>query len=387
MKKIYYFLAFIAVATAFSACNPLDKTYKQLGDLPAPTGNPQSFNLTLAASDYALLPATNYAQKSLNFKVKDDAAASIPTILASKYPNYANKSSANVTYALPSGNVKVADSLFTNVAYTVTNADYYTVLAPTAKYLEFTTAQAEQFLSQKYAPVKANQLSLLTYLYFESGITPAAVTTTDTYIYINGAWVKGYTLTPAQYASVGFPYNDFAKADVPNLPKYFNAILKADIGLTAKATVNQVVYVSFKYYDGSNFQRVMAFTFNGTDWVTSAPSASLSFVKTNGAWAADNTVTYSLVTADYTTIANLPNASANASAIDNLKQHGNFSISGGTAWADAEINAGIVVILKAKYATAVKDQKFVVTYSAYNGANLSVTKTFQYDGTTFVYKP
>src|ERR1700743_1109444 len=100
MKRLLFnIIGIAAIAIGFSACRPLGKTYKEIGPVPTPTGTPQTFSVTLAASDYTTyLPTGNYAKTTLSFKTKDDAAASIPTILAAKYPNYADKSSATVTY-------------------------------------------------------------------------------------------------------------------------------------------------------------------------------------------------------------------------------------------------------------------------------------------------
>lgn len=383
MKKIYYFLAFIAVASAFGACNPLDKTYKELGPVPAPKATAASVTITLAAADYALLPATNYAKTSFSFKTQDDAKTGIPVILNSKYPTYGEKSSATVTYGSAVPTIQPADSLFKDVAYTLVNPTDYTLI-PGNTFIDFSAAQIITWLGLKYPNAVPNQLAVLTFIYYESGST---ATVTQSFLYLNNVWQKLYTISAAQYTSIGKggTSNDFSSSDAPLLQNYLNAFLKADPAIMATAKFGDIKYVSYKYFvtSANTFQRVMALEFDGTNWVNTSVPATLAFAKTNGTWVADNTVTYSLVAADYTTIANIPNASANAQAIDNLKQHGNFSLSGATAWADAEINAGIVVVLKAKYPTAVKDQKFVITYSAYNGATISVTKTFVYDGTTF----
>jgi len=389
MKRIYYLLAFVAVAAAFSACNPMDNTYKQLGSLPMPAGAAQTFNLTLSASDYGILPTGNYAKTSFNFITQADAKTYIPTILASKYPNYANASSVTVTYAVPNIVVAPADSVIADpgVSYTATTADYTAILGANPKFIELTTAQAITVLNTKYPTPVNNQIVLFTYIFFESGVVSTATTLTDTFLYTNGAWVKCYTISAAQFAYVGNTFGDFSSSDAPLINTYLATILKADAGLTLKAKVGDVKYVSYKYFGSKTNQRIQAMTFDGTNWVPYSLPQSLVFAKTNGVWVADNTVKYTLATADYTTISNLPNASANASAVTNLQQHGNFSISGSTAWADSEINAGIAVVLKSKYPTAVANQKFIVTYSAYNGNTISVTKTFIYNGTTFVYTP
>ncbi|MFD2871653.1 hypothetical protein ACFS5N_04170 [Mucilaginibacter ximonensis] len=391
MKKIHYLLAAAAMVLV-SACNPLDKTYKQIGDLPAPTASAVTASITLTAADYALAPKGSYAVKGLSFKSIDSAKLQIPTILAAKYPTYGNGSSILVTYANAPTTIKLADSVYSNVAYTVVNpTDYVAASSVTGTtFKDYNDAQVLLFLQYKYPNPVANQLSVLTYQYFQSGVTPSSgVTTTDSFIYLNGVWTKIYTVSAAQYASVGHStYNQFVVGDAPaTIVGYINIFLKNDPKIAPTAKYGDVQYVSYNYYTSSTkvtSQRVQAVTFDGTNWVTTAlPTTPLSFVKTNGVWVADNTVTLKLATADYKFIAAIPGVASDA-AMANLNSFGNFNIQGGTtSWTDAQINNGIIALLKSKYPAAAVNQKFVVTYAAYNGSNITVTKTFVYDGTTF----
>ena len=386
MKKIYQLLALAAITASFSACRPLDKTYDELGGVPVPVAPATSSSITLTAADYGLLPSSNYAKTSLSFKTKDDAASSIPTILASKYPTYGEKSAITVTYGVTNPSVKPADSLITNISYTVTTADYATVLGANPRYLELNDAQAKQFLGIKYPSAVANQEVMLTYIYYQSGVTSSAVTVTDTFVYLDGVWVKCYTLSSAEFASVGNSYGDFSASDAALIPAYLNQILKSNLNVSAKAKAGDVKYVSYKYYASKNYQRIQALTYNGTDWIVSPTSASLAFVKTNGVWKADNTVTYTLVAADYTSVANATPPFAGIDPVQNLKDHGNFSQQSGSsfAWTDAQIASAVAYVLKMRFPAAEVNQKFIVTYSTYTGATTNVTKTFQYNGTTFV---
>jgi len=159
--------------------------------------------------------------------------------------------------------------------------------------------------------------------------------------------------------------------------------------LTAK--FGDIKYVNYRYL--TTYQRVLPLTFDGTNWVTTSTPLSLQFVKTNGIWVADNTVTYKLTTADYASINTNPlMANINiATARANVASFGDFNItvplSATTGWVDADINSVITVILGNDFKNAVANQKFIVTYVAYNGVTFNVTKTFVYNGTTFVYTP
>lgn len=391
MKKTYYLLTLLAVAVAFTftACNPMDQKYKELGDLPKPGSSPVT--ITLANADYALLPTGNYAKTSFYFKTEADAKSYVPLILASKYPAASDKAIATVTYAVTPVTIKLADSLFTHLTYTLVNPDdYKLVLGASAKYFDLSPAQILTFLntSPLYASPAPNQLAILTYINFVSGVS---ATVTESFLYLNGAWQNIYMVSPAQYTSVGKggTNNDFASGDAALLPSYFNTFLKADPAVSVTAKAGDVKYVSYKYYGGSagTFQRVLPLTFDGTNWSTNATSATLNFAKTNGTWVADNTVNYTLTTADMKSIGtNQPNV-ASAAAVANLASYGNYNIQGGaTTWTDDQIATSISVFLKTKYTTAVVNQKFVITYAAYNGANIAPVKTFIYDGTTFKFQ-
>lgn len=380
MKKIYYLLTLIAVIAAFSACRPLNKTYKDLDGAPQPV---KTVNYTLVTADYKLLPSTN---KNQYFLSTDEANTNIPTILTQKFAGYPDGSNANITFNI--NTVAQTDSVLADISYTLANpADYTGILGAGAKFIEFTSAQILTWLTTttnpKFANPKPNQLAILTYIYYESGVTASAIPAqTDAFLYLNGVWTKIYLVTPAQFTSIGNGVGDFSSTD-KNIPTLLNAILKLDIGLSLKSVAGDLKYVAYKYYAGKVCERVQPMTFDGTNWT---PTQTLPFGINQGVWSKDNTMHYTLVASDYTYIANLSPAVAHADAITNLVAHGNFSQQSGStqAWSNDEIHAAIVALLKNKYSnTAVVNQNFAVTYSVYTGPTNSVTSVFQYDGTTF----
>jgi len=389
MKKIntllYGMLAFLSIA--FTACDPLHGTKKEL-ELSESTAK-KTIDYTLISTDYKLLATTNPAYSSLSFANADSARKNIPTILNKKFFDYGDGSVGNITYTTGAISVKPADSTFANVSYTVTTADYTASAAVTGTtYKDYTDAQVLLYLTYKYPTSVANQLSLLTYNYYLSGVTPAGTATTDTFLYLNGVWTKLYTVSAAQYTAVGRGnYGNFTSADAASLPAWFNTLLKADAVVASSAKAGDVKYVSFKYYNNGNFQRVMALTFDGTNWVTTATTfKTLTFLKKNNTWIEDNTVYYTLVTADYVTISNGTNGSTAARA--NLNSYKNFNISttGTTTWTDAEITAALIAFLKTKYTSATEGQVFQLTYYAYSGSYSYPVKTFTYTNGTFVIK-
>jgi len=67
----------------------------------------------------------------------------------------------------------------------------------------------------------------------------------------------------------------------------------------------------------------------------------------------------------------------------NLNQYGDFSLSGATAWTQAQINAGIAAVLATRYPTPTANQTVAVTYAIYSGGNTTTTGSFKYSGTTW----
>jgi hypothetical protein len=379
MKKIFYLLAFTALF--FTACQ------KQPVIPDSAVKHTPALALTLLPADYKLLDTTIYASKTNNFISDADAKLYVPQILAAKYPRVDDKSTADVTVAIGTPSITLPDSVFKDVAYTLTNADY--LLLPGNKFTDFTAAQILSWLP--YGPKTKNpvpnQLAILTFNYY-SGTTTVQ---TFSYLYLNGAWQQIYMLSPAQYASVGrSSFNQFTSADDASLTAYINGILKADIVLTATTKTGDVKYVSFNYYSAAKVtsQRVIAFAFDGTNWVTGSTAETLSFERNGGKWLLNSAISYTLVKDDYTYIGTKTTAGSDA-ARANVAQYPDFNISAATDatfWSDTDLNAALSAVLVEKYkATANAGQKYIVTYTIYSfGKTSNTSKTFTYNGTDFV---
>jgi hypothetical protein len=379
MKKIFYLLALFSMA--FTAC--------QKQPVIAPATYTKAMTITLATTDYKLLPSTAYPYKSFNFNSAADANTYIPQILNAKEPQLGNGSTAIVTFTVAPSSIAIPDSTNANTAYTLTAADY--TLLPGNKFTDFSTAQILSWLPYKYLTPVPNQLAVLSYTYFESGATSnSGVPATDAFLYLNGAWQKIYHVSSAQYASVGRGNNNwFIASDISSsatIPSYINTFLKSDPVVTATAKTGDVKYVNYRYL--TTYQKVLALTYNGTNWVTNATQSTLSFLKNNGTWIADPTVYLTLSSADYSYIGTT-NAGTTA-ARANVAQFKDFNISAttdATYWSDSDLNNAFVALLAYKYTSPIKDQVFNVTYAVYKfGVISNVTKVFTYNGTAFVLK-
>ncbi|HTD41041.1 MAG TPA: hypothetical protein VK671_10505 [Mucilaginibacter sp.] len=365
MKKICYLLAFVALA--FTSCQK--QPIIQMGAYT------KAMTFTLAATDYQLLPSTDYPYSSLSFNSVTDANTYVPQILSLKEPQLGNGSSAAVTFTIAPASVKVADSLYSHVSYTVTSADYVAVTGN--NYGDFNASDVLNFLVYKYPHPAANQLAVISYTLY----TGSDNSVVNSFLYLNGAWQKIYQVSPAQYAAVGDgAYNNFSSGEISNLPGYFNAFLKADISIADTARVNDVEYVSYQIYTGSTYQKVLALTYDGNNWGYISTTATLAYLKTGGVWTPNQTIYHTLTSDDIKLIAN--STIGTASQRTNLGKYGDFS-----GWAPADLNSAFILVLTTDYPNPKVNIDYVVTYLLYTGgSDVSTKVTFQYNGTTWVAK-
>lgn len=399
MKKLFYIILPLLVL-ALHGCDPLDDTYNDLGKTPK-TGN---FDITLTENQYKSLkdkPGVNdYVVKDFYFANDEEAGSLIPLILDASYSGFDDGSSIVVNYNSLLFNFKgenKVDTAKSNVKYTVTADDY---TANGFNYKNLTTFNdVVKILEYKYPDAGEYAQVLLTYTQYNSNTNPTATTTTRAYYLLNGVWNETYLVSNEDYASIDRGrYNEILEADIDNAPVYFNTFLKKKATIIPKK--NDVKFVSYLYYyysqnpkDKKNIaeQRIMAMTFNGTDWVpVTEPvveTKSLNFKKTDGVWKPDLTIRYELVEADYTYVAGIEEI-GNAKNRENLEQYGNFShraTGDPTYWSDEEISAAISAVLLKNFPSSEVGQKYDVTYSQYTGSTVDITVTYILDASG-VYK-
>jgi hypothetical protein len=363
MKKIYYLLALLVLA--FTACQKQPNL--------VPTTFVKAMNLTLATADYQLLPSTDYPYTSLSFNSLADANTYIPVILNARDPQLGNGSTANVTFSF-SPIVSPADSAYSDIAYTVTSADY---VALGSSYGDFSASDILNFLAYKYPNPSPNQLAVVTYVLY----TGSDNTVTNSFLYLNGGWLKIYQVTPAEYTEAGEgKYDQFTKSDQPNLPADFNLFLKTDIsaaGLADTVKANDIEYVSYSYYGGGNYQRILALTYNGSSWVTTGGAATRAFLKSGGVWIPDPTVYYTLSAADVKLIA--ASSFGTTSQRTSLGKYGDFS-----GWSASDLDNALILVLTTDFPNPKVKVNYNITYLNYTGgADVPTVVTFQYNGTAW----
>jgi len=371
MKKIYYLLAFAALT--FTACQkePVVGTTRP--------SEVKSLTITLQKSDYAYI--TGYPSSTLTIDDITDAQKYIPEVLNAEYANLDNGSTAAITYTQSALYfVPAADSLYSDVAYTLTASDY--LLLPGNKYTDFSVAQVLEWLPYKYtAPVK-NQLVLITFTPYPSTLTPPPP---YSFLYYNNAWQTIYTVQPAQYAEVGLgKYDQFSSSNDATLPSILGAFLDADITISDTVKTGDIDFVSYNYYgsDGNTYQRVQPLQYNGSKFtVPQTSTATVNFIKQNGTWSYVKplpVVSHTLTSADITLIVN--SSYGTAAERTNLSSYGDFS-----SWAQADLNNAFILVLTTDYPTPVTNTNYEVTYLNYTGGNdVPTIDTFQWNGTKWI---
>ena len=343
----------------FTACDPMEDVYEELDSLEG-SFKKEGLVLKLVDADY---------KTSNKFYASEEAAvAAIPAILQSKFPQLGNGSKVKVTFNLASPTA--ANNVVSGWSkYTVSDEDY---LANGFKYKNFDSPDDMiTFLNAKYPDAADNQLVVLTYQYY-SGTTS---TVTDSFYFVDGAWVNAYHVTPENYDAVGSGrFDNFESKDDALLPDYFNRFL-SDVIYSAKE--GDVQYVSYTYYGGGTNQKITAMVFNGTRWIAAPATqeATIQFGKKNGTWVPDLTKSYTLVAADYTWIASQP-ALGTTDQLKNLGDFGNFYQSWNGSpnyWSNNNIILALGGLLKHKFPNEEVGQKYSVTYAYYASGNKTNT--------------
>lgn len=219
-----------------------------------------------------------------------------------------------------------------------------------------------------------------------------ATTLTNLFTYSNGVWTGQldntvyYTFGTADYTAVS---NDgtlnATPAAVTNLKTNGNFQLNS---LTARWTdvqiANGIINVLKALYPSpATNQKFLVTVKTYSQYASEVFNFTYDGAKFNYNATPDN-AKYQLTGDDYDNISKLTTTGASTSAMTNLQTFGDFSLSGATAWTDAQINIGIATTLKLRYANATANQSIVVTYIGYNGGNRSLTRTFKYDGANWV---
>ena len=377
MKKIYYILAFAALA--FASCQKEPALLTSTHSVPT---TKQALTITLTATDYAKI-SSGYPKSTLSFDDLADANKYIPQILNSEYYTPANGSTAAVTYTQSSLYfVPAADSLYSDLTYTLTHADY--LLLTGNKYADFSAAQMLEWMDEDTSVYKNSvkgQLAIVTFTPYPATLTPPVP---YSYVKVGSKnWQQAYMIQPAQYASVGEgKYDQFSTSNSESsLVTTFNAFLKNDISIVDTVKKGDIEYISFNYYgsDGNTYQRVKPLQYDGSNFVSPYTTiATATFVKENGAWVPLPIITHTLSAADVTLIAN--SSFGTSSQRTDLGKYGDFS-----SWSSADLNSAMTLVLTTDYPNPATNTDYDLIYLNYTGGvDVPTTLAYQWSGTAWV---
>tara|TARA_R110002050_G_scaffold110892_1_gene223519 strand:+ start:2567 stop:3721 length:1155 start_codon:yes stop_codon:yes gene_type:complete len=367
MKNITYLYA-IVVSFLFVGCNPLEDTYSELNlESPSVKGD---VTLTLSDDDYADLDK-NYG----NFNSSDEAKELIPEFLKSKYPALGAGSLAFVTFNIYNPK-DTEDFLY---RYSVTTEDY-DANPDTAQYDNFDDeGQVYDFLNTKYPTPNDGDLVSLTYKFYDG----SAKTLNNGFFYTNGNWEFIQGFTDEEYATMGESYPNFSSEDEAEvkIPIFLEEKFKYETKVAGDLEAIMYKLYATDIYDVDGDGRVddnttvsliSYFIYDGSSWsaYNNEITETIQFANDGSLWVPDNTIKYTLASADYVLISETL-ASKYETPASSAGNYSNFDRRPGNAaeWTDAMLAEAFTVILNQINPSAAEGQKYVVTFDIYNGSN------------------
>ncbi|WP_299777593.1 hypothetical protein [uncultured Formosa sp.] len=361
MKKLIFLL--LAVGAMFTSCDPMEDIYNDLDSVETPIVGSEDY--TLVADDY-----TAMGLSFSSFDTEDQAKELIPGFLSDTYSIWGKGSSVLVTYDLYKSN-----SIKSTTAYTVTEDDYDTL---GFTYGNFDSAgDMTTLLMYKYPDAVRGDLVELTYLYYASGSTTEV---TNSFILLD-AWEMITQFSIEDYNAMEQTYANFSNEDVAefNISVYLKTLFPYAMEDDSVVTMYEL-YVS----GADNEMNLVPYVFDGSSWnaVSSVVSSSLQFGHDGDTWVPDNTIKYTVASADYTYMSSqLISVSGFEGPAESMGNYGNFDRREGNSnyWSLDMIETAMAILLDNNDPSAADDQKYLMTYDIYNGTNttesMSLIKT------------
>lgn len=359
------------------ACDPMKDVYKELDKNP--TAISSDLDFTLEEDDYELSENESAAEYK-SFSSIDDAKEGIPNILNSKYPHLGAPSSALVRYDLYQGSAKYAyddyeDDYVGGVVtdpipvYEVTQDDYDAVLGD-GNYGSFSSIdQLRDFLNYKYPDAWSNTGVILTYMYYAGSTSER----TNTFSRHYEVWYEQRVLSKEEgdydyMGRVGKDYFSNSDEAEEKIPVWINPQFPY-----AKTGDRYLVQYLFRDYDDEDDdgrakekESLVFSEFNGTAWerIGSITEAQLQLGHDGSNWVPDNTIKYTMNSADYTAVSEAY-VDSNSAGSESMENYGNYDL---TLWSDAEVEESIGGILKSNFPGSEEGQKYLVFYSVWTGS-------------------
>jgi len=363
---------------------------------------PTIINYTLINADYDLVGNGRFN----NFDIRSGRAeedievrrAKIQTILLNNFPDAADATKYNVTYAFYDGSNGTLEmllkqqqnapdaSLTTN--YTLTDADFELVgngtynnfdLRPgkDEETVEARRVKIETILLNNFPSAVAGDLYNVTYAIYDgdagtrvmlvefdgTGYTIFSTTSYEFYTFVleeattrftlTDEWAAPITFTSDEYSLMGQRYPNFSDKDeaIYNIGIYLRTLYQF-------AAPDDFVTVEYDYYSGGVSQINVNYIFDGSVWnaIPTVIDQTIKFGHDGNSWVPDNTIKYTLTAADYELVGN--------------GNYGNFDVRDGKVEKPESVRLEkINTILLNNFPSAAEGQKYLVFYNIYNGAN------------------
>ncbi|WP_405412159.1 hypothetical protein [Maribacter sp. Asnod1-A12] len=210
--------------------------------------------------------------------------------------------------------------------------------------------------------------------YVSSSSEPNVVLVETTAIVVknNGDWENPYVFSDEDYEVLEQGYGNFDSGSIYKLDIFLESLYPF-------AQAGDVAPVQYEFYNGSTSTKYGVSIFDGDKWELTPDVIETSFQYgfSNGEWEPDNTIAYSLLSADYATLgADASLAELFPSAAANLNSFGNFNRQGGsTTWTDEALLAAFNILLDNIDSSAAEGQKYLLSIDVYNGSSAIETFT------------
>ncbi|WP_456423199.1 hypothetical protein [Lutibacter sp.] len=337
MKKFIYLLPVLALF--FTACDPMEDINAVLDAQEEVISGEAT--LTLSDDDYDALNL-NYG----NFSSIEDAKTMIPSLLSDKFPVWGEGSLATVTFkwynpmSTPSGYV-----------YALSDAEHNAITGKT--YGNFDKSyHIFNYLDATFPSPSEGEFHSLRYRFYAGGET----TLTDGFLYENGQWTRFVGFTPDEYKAMGESY--------PNFSSHDEAAIKIPLALPdiykfSPKKAGDIVQAMYELYKGGGITKsyVNNYIFDGNSWskYNNVAVETIKFGHDGTTWVPDNTIKYTLTSADYALVGN--------------DRYNNFDVREGRDEETVEARlAKINTILLNNFPGMAEGQKFAVSYNVYTGA-------------------
>jgi len=352
MKKIIYLLMIMTTGVFFTSCDPLEDIDNELNAQEDIISGEIKFTLT--DDDYDEL-GLSFG----NFSSIDDAKSMIPSLLEDKFPVWGVGSSADVTFEL-FARKQEQDSI---VRYTVTTEDYDSN-PETERFNNFDdNDQIFDLLNVKYPTPVDNMLVSLTYDFYDGRVNEL----NNGFFYTSGEWQFVNGLTDDEYNLVGESFPNFSNEDEADEKMPLLLLDKFKYDFYEAGDIVPTMYKLFvtdvsdldgdgRTDDRTTYSFIKYFIFDGTNWSVydNTIEESVKFGHNGTVWVPDNTITYTLTSADFALVGN--------------GTFNNFDVREGRGEADEQVRIDkINIILKNNFPNSEQGQKYLVKYAVWTG--------------------